>query len=225
MTEITDEITRLTLARPEKKNALNNELRERIASATREADRDGTKVLVFDGAGDTFCSGADLDEAEDVQLTQDMTRAIREFNGIVIGQIRNYAVGGGFALTLSFDLRYASTGTAFFLPETEIGGLTMNATAKLLPLIVGDGIARELALTGRELDAQEAHEMGLVSGVCDPEALEETVSSVAHEIMETKSTASIRLIKQTFNESYPIERVLEQERLRTFEREHLAREK
>ena len=85
-------------------------------------------------------------------------------------------------LTLPFDLRYAATGTTFKLPEADYGYLIGNGSSRLLRAIVGDGLARELVLTEREMSAEEAADVGLVSRIVPSEQLESIVREVAEDI-------------------------------------------
>lgn len=211
------EVLRLTLSRPKKLNALNEKLLFELVKALREASEEYT-VVVIEGAGDAFTAGADLDEdsvgTERIGLFQEVTRAVRAFDGIVIGKLHGYAIGGGFELTFSFDLRYAQKGTTFRLTESEIGVTVSNATSRLLPLLVGDGRAREIVFTGRPIEAAEAAEIGLVSGVYTEDRLEEAVHDVAHDIVENKSRAALRYNKDLFNTAVTVDRALDYEELR-----------
>lgn len=213
----TSEILRLTLNRPEKRNALNRELLSALVETLREANGAYT-VVIIEGSGDAFTAGADLDEESDgterIGLFQEVTRAVRAFDGIIIGKLHGYAIGGGFELTLSFDLRYARTGTTFRLPESEIGVTVSNATSRLLPLLIGDGRAREIVFTGRPIEAAEAAEIGLVSGVYPEEQLEEAVHDVARDIVENKSKAALRSNKDLFTTAVQVDRTLDYEELR-----------
>jgi enoyl-CoA hydratase len=209
-TEVTDQICRLTLNRPEKLNAMNKALLQAISESIRDAE--GYDVLIIDAAGDSFTAGADLDEAqedtEEAALYQEMTRAVRDFEGIVIGQLEGYVIGGGFEWTLSFDLRYAAEDTTFKMTESEVGLPISNASTLYLPLIVGAGRARELVYTSRELPAKEAEEIGLINGMFSSSSLDKEVLDIAEEIVENKSSLALRLNKKGFNQAFPVERVL-----------------
>lgn len=213
----TEEIVRLRLNRPDSLNALSKDLLANISQAVREAGENDRRVIIFEGAGEAFTAGADLkeanDEDEEVELFQDMTRAVREFEGVVIGKLHGYAIGGGFEWTLSFDLRYAAPDAVFRLTESEIGLVVSNASTVLLPLTVGAGVARELVYTSREVHAEEAAELGLVSGVYEHDELDEKVMDVARDIVENKSADAIALNKRGFNEGFPVETAMEYERL------------
>jgi enoyl-CoA hydratase/carnithine racemase len=210
-TEVTDQICRLTLNRPEKLNAMNKALLQAISQSIRDAE--GYDILIIDAAGDSFTAGADLDEAqedtEEAALYQEMTRAVRDFEGIVIGQLEGYVIGGGFEWTLSFDLRYAAEDTTFKMTESEVGLPISNASTLYLPLIVGAARARELVYTSRDLPAEEAKEIGLVNAVFDKDELETEVRAVADDIVENKSQFALRLNKKGLNNAFPIEDILE----------------
>jgi enoyl-CoA hydratase/carnithine racemase len=208
--EVTDRIGRLTLDRPETLNAFNKALLRAVPEAIHDSEE--YDVLIVDGAGDSFSAGADLDEAqaesEEAALYQEMTRATREFEGLVIGELHGWVIGGGFEWTLSFDLRYAATDTTFKMTESEVGLPISNASTLYLPLLIGGARARELVYTCRDLPAEEAEKIGLVSGLFDHEALDEGVLSVAEDIVENKSQLALRLNKKGFNNAFPIEEVL-----------------
>lgn len=210
------EILRLTLNRPDKLNALNVELLSALVDTLNETSGE-YPVVIIEGAGEAFTGGADLDEASDgterIGLFQDVTRAVRAHEGIVIGKLHGYAVGGGFEMTLAFDLRYAREGTTFLLTESEIGVTVSNASTRLLPLMVGDGTAREIIFTGRPIEASEADELGLISGVYPEEELETTVIDVARDIVENKSEAALKYNKDLLNHAFPVESDLDYEEL------------
>jgi enoyl-CoA hydratase/carnithine racemase len=212
--DVADEIRRLRLNRPESLNALSRALLSRIAEEVRTADGE-YRVLILEGAGDAFTAGADLDEEEGAgDLFQEITRAVREFEGIVIGKLHGWVIGGGFEWTLSFDLRYAHADTRFKLSESEIGVTVTNASTLLLPLYVGAGTARELVYTSRELPAAEAEQHGLLAGVFDDaDDLENKVIDVATDIVENKSATALRLNKRAMDQAFPVEEVLKREEL------------
>jgi len=208
--EITDRIGRVTLNRPEKLNALNKAMLRAVPAAIR--DQSAYDVLVVDAAGDAFTAGADLDEAkaesEEAGLYQELTRATREFEGLVIGALHGYVIGGGFEWTLSFDLRYAADDTVFQMTESEVGLPISNASTQYLPLLIGGARARELVYTCRELPAEEAADIGLVNGLFPEGDLEAEVLAVAEDIVENKSQLALRLNKKGFNNAFPVEDVL-----------------
>ncbi len=213
--EISESILQLTLNRPETLNALNEELLRAIPEAIAEAEE--YSVIIFRGAGESFTSGADIHEAQDeiegVELFQELTRATRQFDGIVIGAFDGWVVGGGLEWTLSFDLRYASPETTFKLPESEIGVPISNASTILLPLTVGLGRAQELVYTSRELSATEAKDWGLVNEIFESNRLDEEVRKVATDITTNKSERALLLNRTGIQQTTPVESALETESL------------
>ena len=209
--EVNKDIARVSLNRPEKLNALNRELLQEIVSCLRTANNE-KQVVIIEGIGDSFCAGADLDEAqeqgEDIELYQNVTKAVRAFNGLIIGKLHGYVIGGGFELTLSFDLRYADEDTKFQMTESEVGLPISNASSKLLPLMIGEGTARELVFTCRQFDAQEADNLGLIAGVYPSNELESEVIKVAEDIVQSKSSTGLQLNKFALNQAYPLESTL-----------------
>lgn len=212
---VSDEIVQIILNRPDSLNAFNKNLLKETTEAIQEAESNNRQVIIFEGEGRAFTAGADLEEAEeegeDYQLFQDMTRALRSFSGITIGKLHGYVIGGGFEFTLDFDLRYAEEGTTFQMTESEWGLTISNGSTKLLPLIIGYGRAKELILTSREFDANEAAEMGLVAGVYEESEIDKKVMSVAEDIVSNKSQQAIDLNKEGIHQAFQLNDALEYE--------------
>ena len=184
----------ITLYRPEKRNALSNALRWELATAVDEIDNDDEiKVAILTGAGPVFCAGFDLSEfkqdagafadlATEGEATggsiwasgQVMHEALANFGKPLVGAINGPALAGGFDIAVQCDVRIASETAVFGHPEIKFGAPTMFT---ILSQIVGGAVARDLALSGRRIDAAEAHRIGLVSKVV-PEAsvIEETIA-------------------------------------------------
>ncbi len=172
-----DGVVLLTLNRPAKRNALSIELREMLAAAVADsvADED-VGCLVLTGAGSAFCSGMDTtqfggDRAHRERLVSS-SRAAFEAVALcpkpVVAAVNGPAIAGGFALALHCDIRVAATTATLGFPEIgrHIPPAFAAASAALPP-----ALARELCLTGRVLDATEAHRLGAVSEVHPPDAL------------------------------------------------------
>ena len=209
---ITGNICRITLDRPEKLNALDVGTLRNLAAAVADAEE---QVLIVEGHGRSFCAGADLDEAategEDIDAYQNLTRTLYRHPGAVVGKLHGHVIGGGLELTLAFDLRYAATETTFRLPEATIGAVVSNGTTRLLPLVVGDGFAREMIFTGREVNAPEALERGLVAGVYPREELDNAVMTIARRIAESPAIG-VELNKRGLNRANGFEAALAIER-------------
>jgi enoyl-CoA hydratase len=177
-----DEVALVTLRRPEKRNALSIELRVELANAFVGLSEDaGVGCVVLTGAGSAFCSGMDTD-----QFGGD--RAHRERP--VVAAVNGPALAGGFALALLCDLRIASDAATFGYPELPRGIPPSYAAARaVLPATV----AQELCLTGRVINAEEAHRVGVVREVTHDDvvargiALATRVASLPRKaVLETK---------------------------------------
>ncbi|MFY9587237.1 MAG: enoyl-CoA hydratase/isomerase family protein [Actinomycetota bacterium] len=184
----------ITLNRPEKRNALSHALRIELAKAIGELDADDAiSVAILTGAGPVFCAGFDLSEfKQDPQAFADiveqgeppegsiwtsgllMHERLQSFGKPLIGAINGPALAGGFDIAVQCDVRIASDTAVFGHPEIKFGAPTLIT---ILTQIVGGAIARDLALSGRKVDAAEAHRIGLVSKVVPADTvLEETIA-------------------------------------------------
>lgn len=187
------EVTRLELDRPEKKNALNNQLFRELGDALDDIKKTETKVVILSGKGDTFCSGldrdllaklADYDEtsfSEMVEFVQGIISDLRKIEAPVIAAVERYAIGGGLQLALVTDVRVATSGTVFSVKEPEFGIVPDMGALHILPRLVGDGIARELVFTRRNMDAEEGKKTGLVNDIY--EDIEEGIEKYTEEFL------------------------------------------
>jgi methylglutaconyl-CoA hydratase len=185
----------ITLNRPDAMNALSRGMVAELGGVVRELRGDSSvRALVITGAGDkAFCAGADLKERR--AMTLDETRAfLAELNGAfneivafpapVIAAINGAAFGGGFELALACDLRLCAEGVELGLVEVRLGIIPGAGGTQRLARIAGVPAAKEMILTGRRISAVRARELGLVSQVVAPGALEGAVASLAAEIAE-----------------------------------------
>jgi enoyl-CoA hydratase len=171
----------LTLHRPEKLNALNAELLDEFDSAVGEFDRAGAGAgLIITGAGEkAFAAGADLNEIsfdglEAARLAARGQRIFRRLElaaGPSIAAINGYALGGGLELAMACSLRVAAKNAKLGQPEVKIGLMCGYGGTQRLPRLVGRGRGLELLLTGEQIDANEAHRIGLVNHVVEPDQL------------------------------------------------------
>ena len=159
-------------------NVLSDENRRGIREALEEFRRDGVGAVVLTGAGDrAFCAGADL--GEEKHLTDDTVgtflargeqtfRIIRDYERPVIGAINGWAMGGGLVLALWCDVRVGSTRAKLGAVGVKVGLMASNVQlSRLFP----EGRARDMLLTGRTVEAEEAYRLGLLSAVVAPERL------------------------------------------------------
>ncbi len=180
----TDGVVLLTLALPDRRNAMTEELTSAWVEAVDSLRGDrSVRCIVVTGEGPVFCAGGDLGWlAAEPEATPDQLRdrmlpfyrswlALRRLDIPSISAVNGAAVGAGACLAMSTDIRYAGASAKFTVPFGQLGMHAGMATTWLLPELVGVGAARELLLTGRVCDAQEMLRLGLCSAVFDDEQL------------------------------------------------------
>ena len=199
----------VTVDRPDALNALDVEtltmLRDRLAEVGRDVD---TRVVVLTGAGDrAFIAGADIKYMSglDVDQAKEWGALGHEVGGLLetmrqptIAAINGFALGGGCELALACDLRYASSSAKLGQPEINLGIIPGWGGTQRLARATTIGFAKELILTGRTVDAEEARERGLVNAVYAPEELMARVMEVATELA-TKSPLALEAAKEAVN--------------------------
>jgi len=177
----------LTLHRPEKRNALNDQLIADLKSALGEADQNvELRAVVIRGAGKDFCSGADLEALQkiatasyeenlaDAQNLADLFVQIRKVRIPVIAAVHGRALAGGCGLATACDLVIATETARFGYPEVKIGFVPAIVTA-FLRRNISEKRAFELITQGNEFTAQQAYDIGLVNRVVSDEAFEEEI--------------------------------------------------
>lgn len=222
-TQIDGHVATLTLNRPEKANAMNWQMWQDIRSAMQWADATPeVRAVVLRGEGKHFTSGIDLNMMLGLQERikddcsgrsreklralilelQDTLTSLEKCRKPVLAAIHGGCVGGGIDLVTCTDMRYASADAYFTVKEIDIGMVADVGTLQRLPKLVGNqGLVRELAFTGRKVDAQEAQAIGLVNRVFESrEALYRGVHEMA-ELVAAKSPLSVRGIKEMLNYS------------------------
>lgn len=182
-------VATIALNRPHKMNALSIQMRKEISSALNSLSKSNpTPVLVFTGMGKSFSSGFDLEEFKQPDTFQDLYetssryhRDVWNYPMPVIAAINGPALGGGFDLATLGDIRICSEYAVFGHPEIKFGAPPLYTP---LRWIVGEGLARDLCLTGRRIDACEALRIGLVSEIAAPDQLLPRVYQTAASITE-----------------------------------------
>lgn len=181
----------ITLNRPERLNALNEELTSDIAAALQEANDDPeVRSIVMTGAGRAFSSGADLSRGlseggrdllgwyDTTEKGLERTRAMRRLHKPIVAAINGYALGAGFELAISCDLLVASEQAVMGAPELRHGSIV----ATWLPFLVGPMWAKRIILTGDHVSARTAKEIGLVLEVVPQDQLLPTAMALAERI-------------------------------------------
>ena len=188
----------ITLNRPEKKNALSIALREEVVALLgRMAGDEALKALVITGSGGNFSAGFDLrefavtdpDHTERLWKSSDLFHhAVYRFPVPVIAAVDGIAYGGGFDLAVLCNLRIATHRATFAHPEAAFGPVVYGPLHDL----VGGAIARELVLTGRDIDAREALRLHIVSELADPRDLAERTRNLARQISRAPREILVR---------------------------------
>jgi enoyl-CoA hydratase len=204
-----DAVATVTVDRQDALNALDlptlTELRDRLAELR---DDDSVRVVVLTGAGDrAFVAGADikymsgLDVAGGTawgELGHECGRLLETMPKPTIAAVNGFALGGGCELALACDIRYASSKAKLGQPEVNLAIIPGWGGTQRLARVCGLGMAKDLILTGRTIDAGEALRIGVVSAVYEPEELAEKVGEVARALA-AKSPVALRIAKATLN--------------------------
>ena len=195
----------LTINRPDKLNALNNDVHREGVDALETLRRDGdVRVLVITGAGEkSFIAGADISEfAGQTPVTQrDLFHEKTFFNSIdtfpkpVIAMINGFCLGGGCELALACDIRVCGENARFSQPEINLGIMPGGGGTQRLTRLIGEGRAMEMILTGDMIDAATAHKFGLVNHVHPAADLEAETMKLAETIAE-KAPIALQLCKE-----------------------------
>ncbi len=198
----------VTINRPEALNALNSQVLADLSAAIDAVEQDEEiYVMVLTGAGRSFVAGADIGEMKDLNAVEG--KAFGNFGNSVFMKIENmkkptiaavngFALGGGCELSMTCDIRIASEKAKFGQPETGLGITPGFGGTQRLPRIVGMSKAKELIFTAKNINAEEALRIGLVSQVVAPEALMDTAMELANAIAANAQIA-VRQSKQAIN--------------------------
>jgi enoyl-CoA hydratase len=193
----------LTLDNPEQRNAMSDEMTDSWVRAVDGLVGDpGVRAVVVTGSGSAFCSGGNTSWiASEPDATVDALRtrmiafyrawlSVRRIEVPTIAAVNGPAIGAGLCLALACDIRYAAEGARLGAPFVRLGMHPGMAATHLLPHVVGEAHARDLLLTGRTVDADEALRLGLVSRVLPAEGFAEAVLETADGIAATAPIAS-----------------------------------
>jgi enoyl-CoA hydratase len=197
----------VTVDRQDALNALDlptlTELRDELSALAVD---DEVRAVILTGAGDrAFIAGADIKYMSDLgvdeakawgALGHEAGRLLETMPKPTIAAVNGFALGGGCELALACDVRYASTNAKLGQPEVNLGIIPGWGGTQRLARVCGVGVAKELIFTGRTVDAEEAHRIGLVNGVHDPvlERARETA-----DLLAAKSPIALRIMKQLAN--------------------------
>jgi methylglutaconyl-CoA hydratase len=202
------ELLRVTLARPERRNAFDAALIAELTEAF--ADVGDTRVVLLSGDGPSFCAGADVEwqrasidlsyeeNVEDALRLYRMLQAIDDCPAPVVARVQGYALGGGSGLVACTDIAIAAEDAVFGFSEVKLGIIPAVISPFVLPRI-GAGAARRFFLTGERFDAATALRIGLVHEAVPPDALDDAVGRVLDEL-ETSGPQAAREAKRLIRE-------------------------
>ncbi len=201
LSETNGAVAHITLNRPEKRNALGDQLVRELLTALRAAEADdNVKVVVLRGAGTDFCAGADLaqlerlsqatvlDNLHDAAAASEMFSQPRRMKKPVIAAVRGRAFAGGAGLATACDLIIAARSAQFAYPEVKIGFVAAMVMA-FLRRSLGEKRTLELLVTGKVISADEAERIGFVNRVCNDEDFDAEVEKFANEIAAISASA------------------------------------
>ena len=200
-------VATITIDRPDQLNALNTETLEALEEALTAAE--DARALVLTGAGEkAFAAGADIEYMAELsvaeaqtyaELGHRVTDAIETFPAPVIAAVNGYAFGGGCELALACDLRVASERALVGQTEIDLGIVPGWGGTQRLSRLVGDELARRLVFFGERVDAQDAHQHGLVGEVVAHDELDDHVARMAAELA-TKPKHALQAAKEALNQ-------------------------
>ncbi len=212
--EKSDGIALLTFNRPDKLNALNREMAGELDRALDEVARDQeVRVLVLTGQGRAFISGADISTFVELnplsgkrfaEGAQEMVFKLERLDIPVIAGVNGFALGGGLEIAMACDFIYAADTARFGQPEINLGIIPCVGGTQRLARLVGKGLAKELCLTGRLIDAAEAKAIGLAARIFPAEILLAETMKTARALAE-KGRVALRAVKQVINRGFEVD--------------------
>lgn len=211
-------VTTLVMNRPEKLNSWDEAMEEALRTTFVEIEGQlaNHRVLVIRGAGRAFCAGVDMGLVSREQTLP--ARALRTRMSIrhrildwieqveipVIAAVHGYCLGGGFELAIACDFRLVSTDARLAMPELSFGQVPGSGAASRLTALAGPAVAKDLIMTGRQLDADEALKLGLASRVYPSEDFDARTLAFAEELA-ARPPLAVAMVKQTVTTVQPID--------------------
>lgn len=200
-----ERIARIRLDRPESGNLLTRRVLDELTDATVAADRDDEVRGILLGSTDApFCSGASLEELADLPWEEgarwmtayfETLDLLRDTGKPVVAAVEGTCVAGGCELVSACDVIVAGESARFGQPEVGVGSTAGGGGVQLLPLVVGEKRAKDLLLTGRLLEAEEARAIGLITRVAPDGEADDRARELVSTIVDEKSPQAYRTIK------------------------------
>ncbi len=181
--DIDDGLWTVTIDRPEKANSLTRAMLGEIADIAERAGREEARVFVLRGEGKVFSAGADLDEARAGLATdpvwERLSGAIAALPCLTIAALNGTLAGGAMGMVLACDLRIAVPGAKVFYPVMKLGFLPQPSDPKRMAALIGPARSKMILMAGQKIEAAEARDWGLIDRIVAPEALADTVATLA----------------------------------------------
>lgn len=181
--DIDDGLWTVTIDRPEKANSLTRAMLGEIADIAERAAREEARVFVLRGEGKVFSAGADLDEARAGLATdpvwERLSGAIAALPCLTIAALNGTLAGGAMGMVLACDLRIAVPGAKVFYPVMKLGFLPQPSDPKRMAALIGPARSKMILMAGQKIEAAEARDWGLIDRIVAPEALADTVATLA----------------------------------------------
>ncbi|HKM01617.1 MAG TPA: enoyl-CoA hydratase-related protein [Sedimentibacter sp.] len=197
--KVEDGIAIVKMNRPKALNALNSDTLNELVSIFDTLKKDDSVLgVIVTGEGKGFVAGADIVQMQPYKsiegrsyadFAQGVFNKIEALEKPVIAAVNGYALGGGSELSLSCDIRIASTKAVFGQPEVGLGIIPCFGGTQRLPRLIGSGMAKEMIFTGRQVKAEEALAIGFVNKVVEPEVLIEESLKMMKDILKNASIA------------------------------------
>lgn len=198
----------VTFNRPERLNAINDQLLDELDRLFDTIESDDARVIIFTGSEKSFCAGFDLKEAVTPQISQKYNKLlnrIESFGKPTIAVITGYALGGGCEIALCCDFRMASETASIGLPEIKVGIIPSGGAAyRLLPRIIGLGRAKEMFYLGEPISGVEALNAGLVNKVSPPSKVLDEAKKLAKTLAD-RPALSIKSIKDCLHAGWQLD--------------------
>lgn len=199
-----DGLLRIELDRPERLNALSEELSGEVLDVLESVDEGEVRTVLFEGAGDrAFSAGADVNgfagiEPHEAEVTP-LYRTVNDYPRPTLAKIDGYCLGGGFELALACDLRIATEGSEFGFPEIDLGLLPGGGGTQRAIRMLPEARAKELVFRGNRIDAETAARWGLINRAVPDSEFDSTVDEFLSDLLEGPPVA-LRKAKRVMNE-------------------------
>lgn len=212
--EVEGQVGIITINRPKALNALNSKVLEELDATLDAVDQEAVRALILTGAGEkSFVAGADIAEMSTLTKAEgeafgkkgnDVFRKLETFPLPVIAAINGFALGGGCEISMSCDIRICSDNAVFGQPEVGLGITPGFGGTQRLARLVGEGMAKQMIYTARNIKADEAYRIGLVNAVYTQEELLPAAKKMAAGIAKNAPIA-VRNCKKAINDGMQVD--------------------